>query len=467
MVKRILVIDDHKTMRDAVCEVLRRQGYEVICAAGGGDGLDILATETMDLVITDLKMPGVDGMAVLERARREHPDLPVMLITAYGTVDNAVEAMRLGAVDYITKPFSHAELELRVGRALSVSELRAENRQLMTEKRFLLEELQDNHRFGTMIGESEPMQRLFAMLPKIAASRASVLILGESGTGKELIARAIHYNGPRRDKPFIRVDCGYLPEGILESELFGHERGAFTGAVKKRLGRFELAHHGTLFLDEIGNISPTVQMKLLRVLQEGEFQRVGGERTISVDVRIIAATNADLEAKVCERSFREDLLYRLNVISLLVPPLRDRRSDIPALAGHFLEEFNRELKRHVRGFTPDVLGCFTRHPWPGNIRQLRNWIERAMVLAEGDVIQMGDLPPESLQSDAAVPRLVEGVPPPPLVPTLEKLEHDLIERALAVSGGNKSAAARLLDITVSSLYYKLEKYGFIGGDGSE
>lgn len=469
MNRAILVIDDNTTMREAVCHALTRKGYRAIPAESGESGLPQVTSGGCNLVVTDLRLPGWDGIEVLKRVKQIDQRLPVILITAYGTVESAVAAMQLGAADYILKPFNHSELLLRVERALRLVELERQNQQLTDHKNSLLEELQGSSASEPMIGSSSVLHQIRTLIPKVAARKASVLILGESGVGKELVARMIHHASPRRAKAFVKVDCGILAEGILESELFGHERGAFTGAMRRHIGRFELADGGTLLLDEIGNISQTMQIKLLRVLQEGEFQRVGGENTIAVDVRIIAATNQDLPQLVKSGRFREDLYYRLNVVTITVPPLRERVADIPELAQHFLAGFNQEMSRTIKGFAPDVLTLFTRYQWPGNIRELRNWIEHGMVLADGDMITLNDLPKTVLGSMTAEtqPSALLNIPEGqhlPLGPTLENLERHLIHRAMEAVRGNKTAAARLLDITTSTLYYKLVKYGLYGGE---
>ncbi len=384
----MLIVDDERNYLIILQELLEDEGYEVFTADNAEEGLRKALELNPDVVVTDMKMPGMDGMTFLDRLHRSRPDIPIIMMTAYGTIEKAVEAMKTGAFDYICKPFENEEFLVVVSKAL-------EHYRLICRNRELSEELKERYCFGNIIGKSAPMQRLYYTIERIAPSRATVLITGESGTGKELIARAIHYNSPRKDKPFVSINCGAIPETLLESELFGHEKGAFTGAVQRRKGRFEMAHEGTLFLDEISEMSPYLQVKLLRVLQEMEFERVGGMETIKVDVRIIAASNRDLKKEIESGRFRSDLFYRLNVVHIEVPPLRDRREDIPLLVRHFLEKYSGEAGRAgSMSVSQDAMRCLMDYSWPGNIRELENAIERAVILCSGSEITLGDLPPE-------------------------------------------------------------------------
>jgi DNA-binding NtrC family response regulator len=422
-------------------------------AADGFKALGRFSDFEPDLVLTDLKMPGMDGLELLKKVREADMEIAVVLMTAFGAVETAVEAMRQGAADYLTKPLNTDELLVVLERAL-------ERRKLRRETVHLRAELADRYRFENIVGTSPEMQNVFKIVAQVAPSRATVLLTGESGTGKELVAAAIHHRSSRRDGPFIRLHCAALAESLLESELFGHERGAYTGADRRREGRFEQAHGGTLFLDEISEISPATQVKLLRVLQEREFERVGGNQTIRVDVRLIAATNRDLKKLADDGKFRQDLFYRLNVINITLPSLRQRSSDIPALAMHFLERYARENEKVVTGFVDEALTALAHYPWPGNVRELENVVERALVLAEGDVLEASDLPMLSgngeavADADAALP---EGGTD--LTRVVEGMEERLLRQALSRAGGVKAEAARLLGLKPSALYYKLEKYG--------
>jgi two-component system NtrC family response regulator len=403
----ILIVDDEKNYLLILEDLLSEEGYHVVTSESAERGLDIVAEHDLDVVITDMKMPGMDGMAFLERIHIQDPDLPIIMMTAYGSVEKAVEAMRKGAFDYILKPFKNEELKLTIRKAI-------DHHLLIRRNQYLTRELQERYQFGNIIGKSVSMQRLYQLVEKVAPSKATILITGESGTGKELIARAIHFNSPRRDLPFISVNCGALPETLLESELFGHERGAFSGAVNLRKGRFELAHDGTLFLDEISEMSPPLQVKLLRVLQEMEFERVGGSQTIKVDVRVVAASNRNLKEEVAQRRFRSDLFYRLNVVHVHLPALRDRTDDIPLLVNHFLTKFS-EGGSHPSQFCiePDALRILLEYSWPGNVRELENVIERAVILSNGERITVKDLPQE-IREPGPVIRMQnnrESVPP--------------------------------------------------------
>jgi two-component system, NtrC family, response regulator HydG len=395
-------------------------------------------------VLTDLKMPGMDGLALLARVRENDPDLPVVMMTAFGEVETAVRAMQAGARDYLAKPVNVAELMVILAREL-------EQRRIRQEAGLLRARLAEKYSFDNIIGNAAPMQEIFQTVSQIAASRASVLVTGESGTGKELIAAAIHERSPRAKGPFVKLHCAALAESLLESELFGHERGSFTGALTRRDGRFSQANHGTLFLDEIGDISPAVQVKLLRFLQEREFERVGGNETITVDVRVIAATNRDLKQMIAEGKFREDLYYRLNVINLEMPALRARRSDVPLLASHFLRKYAAENAKELRGFSAESLECMTAYAWPGNVRELENVIERAVVLARSAEITVADLPAQFAVSKNRPGLQIPGA-------TMDEIERYAITKTLESTGGSTGEAAEILNISVRKIQYKLHEY---------
>ncbi len=447
--RKILVAEDERNLREGIAEAFRDAGHEVIEAEDGEQALEEVRAQLFDLVITDYKMPGIDGLELLRRIRMINDQVAVIMITAYGTVEGAVEAMRLGAYDYIQKPFQLEELELKAERAL-------EHRRLLT-RLMLADRRELVHRFDNIVGESPAMRRIFDVIAKVAPSNATVLILGETGTGKELIAEAIHRNSQRKDGPFVKVNCAALPENLLESELFGHERGAFTGADRQRIGRFELANEGTLFLDEIATMSLATQAKVLRVLQEREFERLGGTRTIRSDVRLIAATNRDLEEAIEAGEFREDLYFRLNVVTVRMPPLRERKEDIIPLATTFLERFSREMKKPMRGFSPAALRMLTRYNWPGNIRELENTIERAVLMADGEIIEpkdvaLGGARPEEQGRLGNILRLPpEGIP-------LEEIEKMAILEALRMNDWVQKDAARFLGISSRVMNYKIQKY---------
>ena len=460
----ILIIDDHDSMREGLELLLRRRGHRTRSAESGARGMELLEDEDADLVITDLKMAHMDGMEVLTRVKEVTPETEVMVITAHGTIEKVVEAMKLGAVDFITKPFSSEEFGVKVDRLLTDREerarLRRENQALRVENTYLKEEAQA--RYGEIVGESEPMQEVFRWIDRVARSDSTVMVYGESGTGKELVARAIHAGSPRREGPFVRVNCGALNESLLDSELFGHEKGAFTGAEKQRRGRFELAHGGTLFLDEIATVPGTTQVRLLRVLQERELERVGGEETIEVDVRIIAATNAAPDDLKGDGTFREDLFYRLHVVPLLIPPLRERREDIPILVSHFIEKLRDRTASSVGSATDEALRQLATHDWPGNVRELENVIERALVMADGHELGAENVPDLSGGMSAMATGDEERSLPAngmDLNSAVEGLEERLLRQALENAEGVKAEAARLLGLKPSALYYKLEKYG--------
>jgi two-component system response regulator HydG len=462
----VLIIDDDETMREGCAAVARRMGHKVLTASGGREGIDIFVERGADFVVSDMKMQGVDGLEVIREIREHTPDALIMIITAYAEVATAVEAMRRGAWDFITKPFNPDVLRQKIEKALEVTKLRREQEVLVERNRVLAEEIKDSVGLKTLIGTSKPMSEVMSLLSKVAVTDSSVLITGESGTGKELVARAIHDLSNRSKGPFIKVSCGALAETLLESELFGHEKGSFTGAIRRKLGRFELAHGGTLFLDEIGDISQSIQLKLLRVLQEREFERVGGEETIRVDVRCISATNKNLQEEVGKGRFREDLFYRLHIIPVRIPPLRMRKEDIPVLVAHFIEKLGPRTGGRVKTISPEALDRLTAYDWPGNVRELENAIEQAMVFCETEGIGMRDLPQSVTGAPVAVRRGVGGeitdvqIPEGdiPLDPMLEDIERKLIQAAYDRADGVKAECARILNIKTSALYYKLEKY---------
>lgn len=457
---QILLVEDNQTMREGMALILRKQGLEVIEAENGAAALKHLSQRNFALVVTDFKMQGIDGLTVLQRVKQLSPGTEVIIITAYGTIELAVEAMQHGALDFISKPFSHKEFKLKVTNALERIQERAEFRRMTEENQYLRTELDVQFNFGEIVGNSPAMQEIYRVIEKVAPTESSVLIYGESGTGKELIARALHKASLRRDKPFIRVNCGALAEGVLESELFGHEKGAFTGALKRKKGRFELADRGTIFLDEIGDISPGMQLKLLRVVQEKEFERVGSEETLTVDVRIIAATNRNLKAEVDKGNFREDLYYRLHILPINLPPLRERKADIPLLVQHFLQRFSGKMNKPDLKMTESALQAVTNYNWPGNVRELENVLERAAVLCDGSRITLGDLP-LLVEAKKSFAFLEENEDNLDLNFTLENVEKKLIEKAMERARGVKTEAAKLLRIKTSALYYKLEKYNLI------
>jgi DNA-binding NtrC family response regulator len=456
-VTRVYIVEDNETLRIGMVTALDGAGMEVQGFADGPAALRALEADPADIVITDLKMTPMDGLQVLERVKASRPEIEVLVVTAYGSIETAVEAMKLGATDFLQKPFSLEALEVKVRRLAETQTQRLRADRAEAETHYLRGEVQRRFAVDEIVGESQAMQSIFAQIRKVAPSDAAVLITGESGTGKELAARALHRNSSRAETAFISVNCGALAEGVLESELFGHEKGAFTGATRQRKGRFELAHGGTLFLDEVGEVPPGTQVKLLRVLQEKAFERVGGEETLKVDVRIVAATNRDLQAEVSTGRFREDLFYRLHVIPLHMPPLRERPGDIPLLARFFLGRMTADRGLPAHSLSPSAEEVLVSYHWPGNVRELENVMERALVLSDSTTIEPDDIPVTGRRD---VPR---SLPLPdedlPLNQTLASLEERLILRALARSKGVKAEAARLLGIKESALYYKLEKYG--------
>jgi len=448
--EKILIVDDDLEILEIIAEVLKEGGYAVDTASSGTGAIKHIDDEFYDLVVTDLKMPEVDGMMVLRHVVDRSPDTICVILTGYGTIDSAVEAIKTGAFDYITKPVKPGEILIVVEKALRYKHLERENI-------LLRRQLRKKYRFENFVGDSEPIQKVFELIEKVGDTDSTVLITGESGTGKELIAKAIHYNSHRRDNLMVVINCGAIPEELLESELFGHEKGAFTGAHKSRIGRFELADGGTIFLDEIGDMSPNLQIKLLRVIQEQKFERVGSTRTIQTDIRIIAATNQDLISAANKGTFREDLYYRLNVIPMKVPPLRERRSDIPLLVDFFLKKFNEEKRKHVKGFASETMDALIQYDWPGNVRELENLVERVVILTNTDEIGLDDLP-ESVIGDARAIESVETtIPKHGFGNAVEEYEKKLILKALDETNWVKAKAAKLLNMNRTTLIEKIKK----------
>jgi two-component system response regulator PilR (NtrC family) len=459
-VEKILVVDDEQSLREVLSIMLKRAGYVVTSVADGEEAIEHLNKEIFDLVITDLRMPKVDGMEVLKAVKSASPETVVLVITAFATADSAVEAMKQGAYDYLTKPFQVDEVQLIIRNAL-------EKRRLTTENMLLKREMASQSSFAQLVGQSEAMQKVFDVVRKVADSKSNVLICGESGTGKELVARAIHYNSARSSMPFVAVNCSAVPETLLESELFGHMKGSFTGAISNKAGLFEVANGGTIFLDEIGDTTPTIQVKLLRVIQEREFRRVGGSQDVKVDVRIVAATNKDLEKAVADGSFREDLYYRLDVIPIRLPPLRLRSGDIPLLVNHFLERFSKESGKPMPVLSAEAMHVLLGQEWRGNVRELENLIERVVAFSTGGLVTDADVRgwlhrPVAPQEQQGVPLDLtdDGVDLEGLINGIEK---DLLFKALERSKWVKKKAARLLRLNTRSFRYRLEKYAIKGG----
>lgn len=449
---RLLVVDDEELVRDFLCEALTRRSYHVDLAEDGKRAKTILKEDSFDVVLTDLKMPGFSGLELLRFIKAHQPDTQVIMMTAYGTIENAVEAMRLGAFDYITKPFTSGEIELILDKAF-------EHRRLVDENRYLRNELSNKYCFSSIIGQSQTMQEVFEIMKVVAPKHTTVLIEGESGTGKELVARAIHYNSTRKDKPFVKINCAALPEGLIESELFGHEKGAYTHAFARTRGKFEQANGGTILFDEVGEMAPGLQAKLLRVLQEREFERIGGQETIHVDVRVIATTNRNLQEEVEKGRFRKDLFYRLNVITAHLPPLGRRREDIPLLAHHFLRRYCEEYNKSITGISEEAMDFLCRAEWPGNVRELANRIERAVVLCRSDTIQLNDMQIGGRSQSGSINDI-------PQVPgtTLRDFEKWLILKTLNSQKYNRTKTARLLEISIRTLRNKIKEYREVDGD---
>jgi len=447
----ILIVDDKSSLRKVLRQTLEDDGKHTLLEAEDGEqALETIKNKHVDVVISDIKMPKVDGMTLLRMIKEIDQEIVVLIMTAYGTIETAVEAMKLGAYDYITKPFSTEQVRLTVEKAI-------ERQKLVYENKYLREKLNDQYNYKRIIGNSQAMQPVYDLIDKVAPTDTAVLVRGDSGTGKELVAHAIHFNSRRKEKPFIKVNCAVFAEGILESELFGHEKGSFTGAAGKRIGRFELANGGSIFLDEIGDISPATQVKLLRVLQEKEFERVGGSESIKVDVRVIAATNKNLEEAIRKGEFREDLFFRLNVVPIHVPPLRERTDDIEKLSLYFLSRYSQETNKKVLKVEPKALELMKRYNWPGNVRELENAIQRAVVLSDGDTLYPSNLPLDiqTHQKDDPRQRLGEEAT---LTQRVERYERELILKALEKSGHVQTQAAKVLGINRTALIYKLKKY---------
>ncbi len=451
-VHKILVVDDDPEILEVIADVLREGGYAVDTAPDGTKAIKSIDAEFYDLIVTDLKMPKVDGMKVLRHVVDQSPDTMCIILTGYGTIESAVEAIKAGAFHYITKPIKSGEILMVVAKALKYKLLERENI-------LLRQQLKKKYRFENFVGDSRAIQEVCELIEKVADTDSTVLVTGESGTGKELISKAIHYNSYRRDNPMVVINCGAIPEELLESELFGHEKGAFTGAHKSRIGRFELANGGTIFLDEIGDMSPNLQVKLLRVLQEQKFERVGSTRTIGVDIRIIAATNQDLFSAVKKGKFREDLYYRLNVIPIKVPPLRERKSDIPLLVDFFVKKFGQEKQKRVRGFTSKAMDIMLKYEWPGNVRELENLVERVIILSNSDEIGLEDIPAPMKGQAATVESLGVTISEVdiPFDHAVEEYEKQLILQALNETNWVKTKAAKLLKMNRTTLIEKMKK----------
>ncbi len=445
---RILLVDDDKNTADGLKKILLQDGYDTGCTYTGNEALDLIEAEHFDIVITDMKLPDISGFSIIEKVKKENIDIAVVMITAFSSIQTAIDAMKKGADDYLTKPVNIEELELILKKIL-------ERRRLILQNKELKQKLKDKYNFSGIIGNTPEIQLIFKTITEIAPTAATVLIYGDTGTGKELIANAIHYSSDRKDKPFVALHCASLSEGVLESELFGHEKGAFTGAISQRRGRFELANGGSLFLDEVGEMNSHVQIKLLRVLETGKFERVGGEKTIESDVRIIAATNRDLEKEIKEGRFREDLYYRLNVINLKLPLLRERKEDIGLLIDNFLVKYSKKNKKDIKGITPQSAKLLDNYDWPGNIRELENAIERAVVMARNEYIEPNDLPSNinvnTKKSRKETFRIPSGA-------TMKEIEKKVIIETLQTTNGSKSKAAKILGISTRKIEYKIKEW---------
>jgi len=467
MADRVLVVDDEQSLRKVLAATLQREGYEVTVCVDGEEAIAALERDGADVVVTDLVMPRMDGLTLLRKVIARHPDVPVIVVTAHGRIDSAVEAMKAGAFDFLAKPFDHEELKAIIAKAARQSDYNQRN--------VVPEEPQEGaaRRYTEIVGRGKQMQELQQVIAKVADAPSTVLIQGESGTGKELVATALHETSSRRDRPFIKINCAAIPRELVEAELFGFEKGAFTGAVQSKPGRFELADGGTLFLDEIGEIPMEMQVKLLRAIQESEFERVGGVKTTRVQVRLVAATSRDLIRETAAGRFREDLYYRLNVVPIHLPPLRERREDIPLLVEHFRQKYNARLRKSVEKIEDEALACLAAYAWPGNIRELENVLERTILFAEGPRIGVTDLPaslrkqPEGAPAAEAQPSAASG-PPGPLKEIVkgqvQAIERDLIVRGLEVTGGNVTRTAKLLKISRKSLQMKMKEFGLRGDD---
>ena len=456
----ILVVDNEKSMCDFLSIMLEKEGYEVSTARNGVEAVKLLRNSEFDAVLTDIKMPRSNGLDVLDAVRKERPTTPVIMMTAYASAETAVEAMKKGAFDYISKPFKIEDLQLILKNAV-------EKKRLADENAHLKRALKDKYEFANIVGKSPSMRKVFEYIAKVADSNATVLILGESGTGKELVAKALHYNSRRKNYPFISINCGAVPETLLESELFGHEKGAFTGAESTKIGLMEAASKGTFFLDEVADAPLPIQVKLLRVLQEMELVRVGGTKPIKVDLRIVAATNRDLDERVREKLFREDLYYRLKVVPITLPPLRDRSEDIPSLVDHFIQKFNEQhnRKRKIEGIDPEALGLLEKYAWPGNVRELENVIERAVVLETTQQITKASLPDEIVGGRRPVPARLPDIDSQDsidLESTLDEIEKSMLLKALNKSDGIINRAAKMLNLSFRSMRYRVKKHQLKG-----
>jgi len=451
LMPKILVVDDELSMREFLEILLKKEGYEVTTASDGEEASRLLKKDHYDLTIADIRMPKMDGLTLLHRMKEHHSHIPVIMITAYASPDDAILAMKEGAYDYISKPFKVEEIKSVVKGAIEGKPL--VDKVLEKQKR-----LKD--RFEDLVGKNPAMLRIYDIIQRAAPSKTNVLISGESGTGKELVAKAIHSNSPRREKPFVTINCSAIPEGLLESELFGHEKGSFTGAISQKMGKFELAHQGTIFLDEVGDMSPSTQAKVLRVLEQREIERIGGKKPVIVDVRIIAATNKDLEQEVISKRFREDLFYRLNVIHIHICPLRERREDIPLLVRYFLDKYSHELGKDVREISSYALKTLIDYDFPGNVRELENIIERGIALETSSIVLPESLVISQYKKEGGIPES-QSIPPQgiDLEEQLGKFEKDLISKALGMAQGSKIKTSQLLNISFRSLRYKLKKYG--------
>ncbi len=466
MKPKILVVDDEESIREFLEIMLKKEGYEISLAEDGQKAKDLLTKKSFDMIISDLQMPNVTGIELLKHVKESYPDTVFMMITAFGTTETAVDAMKMGAYDYLTKPFKIDEVKLNIQNALRSKNLEVENRSLK-------KELNREYSFQNVIGNSQAMHQVFDLIKRVSVASTNVLITGESGTGKEVVAKAIHYNGPLKDKPFITVNCGAIPENLMESEMFGHKKGSFTGAVVDKSGLFEVADSGTLFLDEVGELPLAIQVKLLRAIQERIIRRVGGTEDMKVEVRIIAATNRNLEEMVAKGGFRQDLYYRLNVINIKTPPLRDRKEDIPVLAAHFLKKYNERLKKNIGAISVEAMEIIQKYDYPGNVRELENLIERTVALEGGATILPESLPPmvnttsgRKLASSSEIEIGPEGVD---LDKIMGQIEKELLVKAIHAAGGVKKKASKLLHITFRSMRYRIEKYnlGTIGDEELE
>lgn len=459
--QKILIVDDDLSGREWLGIMLKKAGYDVATASGGKEALKMLNDSIYDLIISDIQMPKMSGVELLKHAKEVCPETQVIMITAYASPESRVEAINLGAYDYITKPFNNSEIKLIIKRAL-------ENKKLETENLLLKREFRERYTFGNIVGNSSEMQKVYGLVEKIGPTKTNVLIEGESGTGKELVAKAIHYQSPRKDKPFVAITCGAIPDGLMESELFGHMKGSFTGAVVNKAGLFEMADGGTVFLDEIGELPLSIQVKLLRVIQERSFRRVGGTEDITVDVRIISATNKTLEEEVKKGGFREDLYYRLNVLQIKMPPLRERLSDVPVLARHFLDKYAKEHGKAVSGITPEAMRLLEGYSYPGNVRELENIIERGVALEQGQQLSVESLPGFVIEG-RRVEKQLTYIPSGglDLEQAVGEFEKELLLNALEMAGGVKKKAAKLLKISFRSMRYRLGKYGLSIGEELE